>query len=73
MEKVTFACEKGLHLGTVARMLTDSQDLFAVTADPLTFARQLRLPSGPAIAFPCCPPIGAFEDDLDAERWDGLA
>lgn len=73
MEKVTFACDKGLHLGTVARMLPDSQDLFTAMADPLTFSRPLRLPSGPAIAFPSCPPIGDLDEEMDHERWDGLA
>lgn len=66
--------EKEFRLGLVARAVPHEQDLFALTIDPLRLARSIRLPSGPAILLPDAPLVqNRREDDLDLERWDGLA
>jgi hypothetical protein len=72
------ACDsaKELRLGRMSRTLEEGQDLFAVLADPLAFScRQVRFPGGPAIVFADVPelPEDLFNEEMDAERWDGLS
>lgn len=74
MDNFTSRREKEFRLGMVARAITHEQDLFAVISDPLRFTRAMRFPSGPAILLPDAPLPTSFKDeDLDVERWDGMA
>ena len=77
MDNLTCDSAKELRLGRMSRTLDEGQDLFAVLADPLAFScRQVRFPSGPAIIFADVPELPEnlleFEEEMDAERWDGL-
>ena len=73
MDNRTLWQEKDFRLGVVARAISQDHDLFAVMADPLTFAGR-RFPNGPAIMLPgMIPTTRHQEDDFDLERWDGLS
>ncbi len=71
MEIMTFGSEKEFRLGVVRRRISEAPDLFTPAAEPIIYSSRLgRFPNGPAIDLR--DRAGRPEEDLDAERWDGL-
>jgi hypothetical protein len=68
---MTFGSEKEFRLGAVSRRISEAPDLFTPAAEPMSPASCLRrFPNGPAIDLR--EPARMSEEDMDAERWDGL-
>lgn len=71
MDTMTSGGEKEIHLGAVARTLSEMPDLFTAAAENISHSNRLRrFPTGPVLALRDS--AGFADEERDAERWDGL-